>query len=120
MAAHANIQKAPGGIAGVDLFFVLSGFLITVLLVHERERTGRIDLGRFYVRRALRLVPALVVMLAVCCAFAALFLPAPAAAGLVHDALLAATYVMNFAMQHHWNRGAAFLHTWSLAVEEQF
>src|SRR3954453_16962458 len=52
-----------GGFLGVDIFFVLSGFLITSLLLHERTETGEVDLRAFYIRRALRLLPALVVML---------------------------------------------------------
>lgn len=65
-ARGANGQRIlPGGYIGVDVFFVLSGFLITCLLVQEYQVRGRIDLGRFWVRRALRLLPALVLLLAV-------------------------------------------------------
>ena len=55
---HASVSKFPGGWIGVHVFFVLSGYLITTLLLQEWERTGRIGLGRFWVRRILRLVPA--------------------------------------------------------------
>src|SRR4051812_36488933 len=63
MGFHAQISQFGGGYFGVDIFFVLSGFLITSLLLSERETGGRIDLRAFYARRALRLLPALAVML---------------------------------------------------------
>jgi len=61
MLFHANVSWAKGGFLGVDVFFVLSGFLITRLLLEERETSGHLALGRFYLRRILRLFPALVV-----------------------------------------------------------
>src|SRR5262245_35074652 len=63
MALHINPRQYSGGFIGVDLFFVLSGFLITVLLCQEWERTGSISLRHFYLRRALRLLPALAALL---------------------------------------------------------
>src|SRR5579884_3371433 len=61
LAYHAGVRGVSGGLLGVDVFFVLSGFLITTLLLRERESTGRIGLGRFWSRRARRLLPALIV-----------------------------------------------------------
>ena len=105
-----------GGFVGVDIFFVLSAFLITSILVDEQERTGDVRLGRFYWRRAIRLMPALLFFLAVYLALAPVIWP-----GYPHlrDAVIAGLYVSNFAFV------AAQLppfisHTWSLAAEEQF
>ena len=105
-----------GGFIGVDIFFVLSAFLITSILVDEQDQTGTVRLGRFYWRRAIRLMPALLFFLAVYLALAPLFFP-----GYPHlrDAVIAGLYVSNFAFV------AAQLppfisHTWSLAAEEQF
>ena len=64
LLCHVRIPGAEAGFVGVDVFFVLSGFLITGLLVNERERTGRIGLGPFYARRARRILPAAVLVLA--------------------------------------------------------
>jgi peptidoglycan/LPS O-acetylase OafA/YrhL len=60
---HGMPNLVPGGFFGVDVFFVLSGFLITLLLLREYDKTGRINLKNFYMRRALRLLPALVLLL---------------------------------------------------------
>ncbi len=117
VAFHAT-HWLPGGWAGVDVFFVLSGFLITSLLAQEIEASGSIDLGSFYLRRALRLVPALTVMLLASLAVAVL-LPSRTLED-VRAIGLAGTYLMN------WNRAFALFpqawlgHTWSLAMEEQF
>ena len=70
---HAGVAWAPGGFLGVDLFFVISGFLITSLLISERQRSGAISIGRFYLRRARRLLPALFTMVAATSLFMALF-----------------------------------------------
>src|SRR5947207_4945170 len=66
---------APGGFLGVEVFFVVSGYLITSLLLAERRRTGRVSLSRFWLRRARRLLPALFALLAVIILYALLFLP---------------------------------------------
>jgi peptidoglycan/LPS O-acetylase OafA/YrhL len=105
-----------GGFLGVDLFFVLSAFLITGLLVSERQETGRIRVGRFYMRRSLRLAPALFLMLAGYLAVAPFVWPREPHVG---DALLTATYVSNYSTTF-WGRPAHLGHSWSLAVEEQF
>src|SRR6186997_3184036 len=72
---HGGVSWLPGGFLGVDVFFVLSGFLITSLLLAEREATGAIDLARFWMRRARRLLPAAFAVIAVTLLVAALFLP---------------------------------------------
>lgn len=97
---------------GVRVFFVLSGYLITTLLVDELRRNGRVDLRAFYVRRALRIAPAFYVYLGA--------IVLAALAGLVplraRDVLLALTYTVNFSADRAWHVG----HAWSLSVEEQF
>src|SRR5436190_10898544 len=110
------------GTLGVDLFFVLSGFLITTLLLEERNRTGKIDIAAFYTRRARRLLPALLVML-----LPFLFLGlVSAAAGSFRRPLFvglgaAATYTSNIVVMHDQSAvPAGLVHLWSLAAEEQF
>ena len=115
-----------GGYLGVDLFFVLSGFLITSLLLVERDATGRIDLLRFWARRARRLLPALFLVLVAIAAYAATDPPAVAMGALRGDALATLGYVANWhsivADHGYWDLFAApslLAHTWSLAIEEQ-
>ncbi|HTK58055.1 MAG TPA: acyltransferase [Sphingomicrobium sp.] len=105
-----------GGWIGCDIFFVLSAFLITSILVEEREKTGRIRYGQFYWRRCIRLFPALIVFLAAYVAVAPIFLP-----GYPHlrDALIAGFYLSNFAIVIA-HIPVMITHTWSLAAEEQF
>ncbi len=109
----------PNGWLGVDVFFVLSGFLITSLLVAEQSRNGRIDLRNFYLRRALRLVPALIVLLVLTNIFALIagqFTPSLVA----QDSLAAALYVSNWVYAFDGLPRMYLQHTWSLAVEEQY
>ena len=73
MVYHANSSWLPGGFIGVEVFFVISGYLITLLLIGEHERSGRVRLGQFYLRRARRLLPALFMMLALVVVYTALF-----------------------------------------------
>ncbi|HEX6492156.1 MAG TPA: acyltransferase [Candidatus Dormibacteraeota bacterium] len=109
----------PGGLIGVDLFLVLSGYLITTLLLDEWRRSGRISLPRFYGRRALRLLPALTVMTATC-AVVVLVDPASGfASSTLHAIPLTAGYVANWAYAGGSDLGL-LAHTWSLSVEEQF
>jgi peptidoglycan/LPS O-acetylase OafA/YrhL len=113
---HADGPLRSGGVAGVTLFFVLSGYLIATLLMSERDATGTIDLRRFFARRAWRLLPALVVVMA---ALLLLRVPAGDAHELAQDSLLTLAYVANLARSGGdamgwWN------HAWSLSVEEQF
>jgi peptidoglycan/LPS O-acetylase OafA/YrhL len=123
---HAGLSWIKGGTLGVDVFFVLSGFLITALLVAERDRTGHIGLGAFYLRRARRLLPALVLVLL----FVGLtwgLLMSTKTPTLRSDVLATLGYVANwrfaFSGQGYFasfNAPSPLLHTWSLAVEEQF
>jgi peptidoglycan/LPS O-acetylase OafA/YrhL len=101
----------PGGAVGVNIFFVLSGYLITSLLLDEHEKTGRLRRGRFYIRRALRLYPALAVMLGVT------FLLGGVA---LKSVLIAGSYTTNLFMTLSLNPVLPYTHTWSLAQEEQF
>lgn len=127
VAAHAGIPWLRGGFVGVDVFFVLSGFLITGLLVQEASTIGRIRFAEFYVRRLRRLLPALMTMLLVVCVLGALFLAPMEQRAQSSAASMAALWLSNihFAFAHldYFSPGTEtnlFLHTWSLGVEEQF
>jgi peptidoglycan/LPS O-acetylase OafA/YrhL len=115
----------PGGFIGVDIFFVISGFLITSLLVRERAAAGRISLKRFWQRRVRRLVPALVALVLICCS-AAWVIGGDVLVGLGRQVLGAATFSNNWldiaAGSSYFSRDAPelFRNLWSLAVEEQF
>jgi peptidoglycan/LPS O-acetylase OafA/YrhL len=106
-----------GGFLGVDLFFLLSGFLITRLLLEERHRVGHIRLGRFYARRAARLLPALGVVCAVTLLVAATGL-GPSVGDVLRAIGLALGYVLNWS--HVFGAVLPLEHLWSLSVEEQF
>lgn len=114
---HVDDALLPGGWAGVDVFFVLSGFLITSILQRELDQTGTINLMRFYLRRALRLTPALALLL-IAAVIAGAFLHEFRRA--VGASLFAATYTMNWNRAFGWGPQWALGHTWSLAMEEQF
>ena len=126
LAFHESLRWIPGGFLGVDIFFVLSGYLITDLLVARFRRDGKIGLGGFYQRRARRLLPALALMLVT--VTAAVTLLEPAQRGGLRPALLGAvTYTSNWwqalTRQSYFSLYGpppAFEHLWSLAVEEQF
>ena len=123
---HANVGWMPGGFLGVDLFFVLSGYLITSLLLHEFSADGTIDLARFWIRRARRLFPA--VALVILFALLATLIIARDDLGRTRaDALSAVVYLTNWhevvASHSYFNqfgRPSLLQHLWSLAVEEQF
>jgi peptidoglycan/LPS O-acetylase OafA/YrhL len=126
LADHGGIPAVHGGFIGVDLFFVLSGFLITSLLLDELGRTGRIDVAGFWTRRARRLLPALVVMV-LAVGLARQLFPQEAVAGLRDDAIAAFLWVANWSfVTHHsdyFTQGGTpspLQHTWSLGVEEQY
>ncbi len=126
LAGHGGIPGVSGGFIGVDIFFVLSGFLITSLLLDELGRTGRIGLTGFWIRRARRLLPALVLMVLTVAAAREL-LPYQALTGLRNDAIAAFLWMANwrFVAQKtdYFTQGAPpspLQHTWSLGVEEQY
>ena len=126
LAFHESLPWIPGGFLGVDVFFVLSGYLITDLLVVRFGRDGNIGLPGFYQRRARRLLPALALMLLTVTAAVSVLEPGQRA-GLRPALLGAVTYTSNwwqaFAHQSYFSLYGpppAFEHLWSLAVEEQF
>lgn len=117
----------PGGYLGVDLFFVLSGYLITSLLLVERAETGRVDLAAFWVRRARRLFPALLSLMPVVALYARFFARPEELRTVRDEALAALAYCANWRAilheQSYWDLFAApspLEHTWSLSIEEQF
>ena len=117
LAQHINLpSSALAGLVGVNLFFVLSGYLITTLLIKEQDRTGGINLRRFYERRVRRLIPALIAVLIATGALMAMM-------GRLHDyigpAAVSFFYVSDFAKAMGYDLGYVG-HTWSLAMEEQF
>lgn len=129
VAYHAGIPGVSGGFVGVDVFFVISGFLITLQLVAEIRSSGRLSLAGFYARRIRRLFPALAVVVTATCLIAAfVLLPiTDQAQELAGSAIATAFYVSNI---YFWLNSPGYfdpstdvlplLHTWSLAVEEQF
>jgi peptidoglycan/LPS O-acetylase OafA/YrhL len=126
IAYHLNLGWAPGGLLGVGVFFTLSGYLITDLLLNAWHRTGRLPLRDFWLRRARRLLPALFVMMGVVTAWITVADRAQlvhlraavlAAAGYVSNWWLIATHSSYFA---RFGPPQPFGHLWSLAVEEQF
>ncbi|MEU7901938.1 acyltransferase family protein [Actinoplanes sp. NPDC049118] len=127
VAYHCGLPYVTGGYVGVDVFFVISGFLITGLLLREAGRTGTVSIPRFYARRALRLLPASTVVVVATMAASALWLPPLRLTGILSDALHTTIYAMNWRLAaigtDYLNAEAEpspLQHFWSLAVEEQF
>lgn len=117
---HARLASAQMGYIGVQIFFSLSGFLITCLLVEEWDRFHTLGLGRFYLRRILRLFPALVLMLLAFVGFRWLVGPEAATKSALREARTALFYASNWACAFGPNRPYFLAHTWSLSIEEQF
>ena len=122
---HANTEWLSGGFLGVEVFFVISGYLITLLLMAERERTGTVRIGAFWMRRARRLLPALFLMLFLLLTYTWIF-RSDELGKLRGDMLGGLLYVSNWYQiwvgQGYSSSGdfAPLRHLWSLAVEEQF
>lgn len=126
IAYHLNLGWFPGGFLGVGIFFVLSGYLITDLLIRQWEGTGRIDLRDFWVRRARRLLPAMCSVLLIVIVWLALF-QTTRLAELWGDIAASLLYVTNWwfivndtAYFSRFSTASPLMHFWSLAVEEQF
>jgi peptidoglycan/LPS O-acetylase OafA/YrhL len=126
VAYHAGLG-IPGGFVGVDVFFVISGFVITSLLVNELERTGRLDLRAFYARRIRRLLPALALLVVVVAVVGILATPVGAVHTTAFTGIAASVFAANaylFGLGNgYFDVPSSFdplLHTWTLAVEEQF
>ncbi len=127
LAYHADIGPFSGGYIGVDVFFVLSGFLITSLLVRELGVTGGLSLRRFWARRARRLLPASCLVIVATLVAGSFVLSPLSQLDLARDGLAAATFVVNIVFAHQQGdyltadlAPSPLLHFWSLAVEEQF
>ena len=125
MVYHANSDWLAGGYLGVEVFFVISGYLITLLLIAEHERSGSIDLKNFWIRRFRRLLPALFVMMLLITMYVAVFKRREL--GLLRgDVIAGVAYGSNWyqifigAGYSAGNDFAPLRHLWSLAVEEQF
>ena len=123
---HADLPWIPGGFLGVEVFFVISGYLITLLLTKEQRRTSTVSLGGFWTRRARRLLPALYALLALV-SVAVLVNVREEAAALAGQVWSALFYVTNWYFiasgQSYFaatERPPVFQHLWSLAIEEQF
>ncbi|MET3925925.1 acyltransferase family protein [Devosia sp. 2618] len=123
---HVGLSIFSGGFVGVDVFFVISGFFITRIIVNEIEATGAFSFARFYSRRARRLFPAALSTILLSFAFAYLLFPAALFSDFLGSSIYALTSISNFFFW--WTSGyfdaesvtKPLLHTWSLAVEEQF
>ncbi|MDX8494826.1 acyltransferase family protein [Mesorhizobium sp. VK22B] len=127
VAFHFGLTALPGGFAGVDIFFAISGYLITRHLVTEISQTGRLDLLRFYARRARRLLPAALFVIAATLAAGAIILSPEEQALYSKGAMWASAYMINlwlirWSFDYFANDAAnnPFIHYWSLSVEEQF
>lgn len=123
---HAEGGWLPGGFLGVEVFFVISGYLITSLLLADREAHGKVNLGGFWARRARRLLPALFTMIFAVVIYAVIVLP-DEVASLRGDVLAGLGYVSNWYLVfdsksyfEELGRPSLLRHLWSLAVEEQF
>ncbi len=124
---HGGVAWVSGGFLGVDVFFVLSGYLITELFLLEHDRSGRLDLKAFWLRRARRLLPALVLVVAFVAVYA-VFVADPAELARIRGdgtatLLYGANWWYAFSGQSYFEQFQApspFRHTWSLAIEEQF
>ena len=119
-ATRPHDQWVPGGFLGVDVFFVLSGFLITGILLTNRDRTGRTATKDFWIRRARRLLPALLLMLLLCAAWGWFAAPTWELASLRDQSFATLLYVQNWYRMFGHPGHAPLSQTWSLSIEEQW
>ncbi|NLV21118.1 MAG: acyltransferase, partial [Syntrophomonadaceae bacterium] len=126
IAYHLNLPWAPGGLLGVCVFFVLSGYLITDILAAQWQSSGKINLKEFWLARARRLLPALFVMLGGVIVWLSVFDPGRLSS-LWNDVIAAIFYISNWWLVFHqvsyfdsFGPPSPLGHLWSLAVEEQF
>ena len=119
LTLHTWTTVLPGGYIGVDVFFVLSGYLITSLLLKERALTGSISLARFFGRRALRLLPPLVPVLIACTLYALIFSSEPLAGPTLRGVWATLGYASSWLYAYGVSLGW-LSHAWSLSLEEQF
>lgn len=122
---HGGVSWVPGGFLGVDVFFVLSGYLITTLLLRERVATGRVDLRQFWLRRLRRLLPAVLLLIGVLGVTAPFLVEPVQRASVRGDGLAALAYVANWRFvltEQSYFAGvpSPLRHLWSLSVEEQW
>ena len=125
--AHLNIPYIEGGFVGVDIFFVLSGYLITGILIKEFDSTNSINFARFYARRLKRLLPSLIFMI-VAVLFVSAFILSPyevisKSKSVVYASTWTSNLYFTFSEVGYFSEielRDIFLHTWSLSVEEQF
>jgi peptidoglycan/LPS O-acetylase OafA/YrhL len=125
--AHLWPKAVPGGYVGVDVFFAISGFLITSLLLEEVGRTGRVALGQFWARRARRILPAALMTLGVCAVATLLWVPESHWTTFLNEIGASAAYVENWQLAHSaadyfaaHDAVSPVQHYWSLSAEEQF
>ncbi|EGV15961.1 acyltransferase family protein [Thiocapsa marina] len=124
---HIWPESIPGGYVGVDVFFVISGYLITGALLRELQRDGRLSLAAFYARRARRLLPAAALVLMATLAGSLLVLPASRWEPIAHQVVASSVYLQNWWLAisavDYWgadNAASPLQHFWSLSIEEQF
>ena len=124
---HLDYPWMGGGFLGVDTFFVLSGYLITSLLLVEFDSTGSVSLRDFWIRRAKRLLPAALLLLVAVAVYSWLVAPTDRLDTIRDDAIATLTYVANWrfivddaSYFELWSEASPLQHMWSLAIEEQF
>lgn len=117
---HCELPIADNGNIGVEIFFVLSGFLITTLLLKEYQRNNTFSIKAFYIRRVFRLFPALYVLLLFILAASLLFKEGNEQLPVIQEVISSALYVNNISWVWGWTHTVFLVHTWSLACEEQF
>ncbi|MCY1693436.1 acyltransferase family protein [Curtobacterium sp. SL109] len=124
---HLWPNRLPGGFVGVDVFFVISGYLITAHLLREQRATGRLRLGQFWARRAKRLLPGAFLTIAATGAAVLAFVPSALWGQYGRELIASTVYAQNWQLASDSvdylasdNRPSPFQHFWSLSVEEQF